>query len=151
MSWQSDCIEMVRVLINDMNEPYKFDDCRIERVLIVASAQLVKELDFPNQYVVSISKQTITPDPTTTNPRDDDFLILVSKKTAILITDGEHRTLAMSNMRVVDGPSSIDISGAVDATKKLLDYLLNDFEKDKIMFAMGNHGYAITTPTTYWS
>lgn len=151
MSWQSDCIEMVRVLINDMGEPYKFDDCRIERVLTVAAAQLVKELSFPNQYVVNISKQTITPDPSSTNPKDDDFLVLVSKKAAILMTDGEYRILSMSNMRVVDGPSSIDISGAVDATKKLLDYLVADFEKDKIMFAMGMNGYAITTPTTYWT
>ena len=147
--WESECIERVRVLVNDLDTTQKYDDCRINRVLVVAASQLIQEIYFDVTYTVNISQATISPDPAD-DPRDETFLNLLSLKTAVLISNGEWRRLGGFSMRISDGPSTIDIGGAVEAAKNLYNMLNEQYEKEKLMQKFGKNGHAITTPTTYW-
>lgn len=146
--WESECVEIVRVLINDIGTVEKYEDCRIERILIVAASQLIQEVNFDTTYTVSISGATITPDPV--ENLDTAFINLLCLKTAVLITNGELRIYALSGMKVTDGPSTIDVSSAFMGVKNLYDELLNRYEKERMMHQMGQNGQAVSTPTTYW-
>lgn len=149
MSWETECVEIVRVLINDINAVEKYEDCRIERVILVAATQLIQEVSFPDTYTINVIASTISPDPTE-DPIDNSFINLLCLKTALMITNGEMRKYAMAGMKVVDGPSTIDVSSAYNSVKGVYEDLLNKYEKERMMYQMGRSGQAVTTPSTYW-
>ena len=59
-------------------------------------------------------------------------------KTALLILQGELKNVASGAIKIQDGPAQIDMSGAYTSTKDLYDKLLNDFEKAKTAYFLGN-------------
>lgn len=127
---------IVRALINDLSTPYTYDEERLQQ-LIVTCAQLVKlEIDFNLTYTIDIPNMSISPDPASSN--DDGFINLISMKTACLVLQGELKNLATGNVRVQDGPSSIDMTGAYTATKNLYDQLCKDYDKARLAYVLGN-------------
>lgn len=146
--WEQQCVEIVRVLINDIGAVEKYEDCRIERVLLVAASQLLQEINTTITYTVDISGATITPDPVEMN--DNAFINLLCLKAALIITNGELRIYALSGMKVIDGPSTIDVGAAFNGVKTLYQELLNKYEKERMMYQMGQNGQSVSTPTTYW-
>ncbi len=148
MTWETECTEVVRVLINDLSEPYKYDDCRITRVLKVSATQIVTEIDFPVDYTVNLFLGTITPDPAATDNRDENFLNLLALKTAVLITNGEVREYSLASFRVVDGPSSIDTTARTQNMKLLAAGLESKYEKLKAIYQSGQIGQAVLSPYT---
>jgi hypothetical protein len=149
MAWIDEVTEMVRVLIGDMGTTSTYSDERIERVILVATHQVMNDVAFPVTYTLNLVTMTLTPDPTS-DPRDEAFLYLASLKTACLIMSGEARTYAISSMKVTDGPSSVDTGSAFTNVKALAEGLCNGYQKAKNEYIMGTlaPGAAILTPTT---
>ena len=148
MAWQTEIVEQVRVIINDTESPQKFTDSRIERATIIATSQVLKEINFSTVYTVDITLQTITPDPTSLTPKDLDFVNLVSLKCSCLILGGELRQYSLSSISVTDGPSTISFSGIFKNLKETHDLLTKQYAKDKCLYQSGLVGQAISTPTT---
>lgn len=149
MSWEQECVEIVRVLINDISDVLKYEDCRIERVLVVSATQLIQEVSFPTTYTISVAGATISPDPTD-DVRDTAFINLWCLKTALIITGGEMRKYALAGIKVTDGPSTIDVSSAYNAIKGVYTDLQMKYEKERMLYQMSRSGQSITTPSTYW-
>lgn len=151
MSWQTEIVEQVRVIINDIDEPQTYSDSRIERVCIIGAVQVLREIDFSSTYTINISTQTISPDPSEISTKDNDFMHLVSLKVACLILTGECRKYALCGVSVDDGPSSIDMKGIYKNLKDLQDSIQRQYDKAKILMQSGGNGgvgRAVTTPTT---
>lgn len=148
MAWETEIVEQVRVVINDTESPQTYTDTRIERATIIAAAQAVKEIDFSRVYSVDITLQTISPDPTGLDPKDLDFINLVSLKCACLILGGELRQYSLSSVTVVDGPSTMSFGSIFRNLKETLDGLLKQYDKAKFLYQSGISGQCITTPTT---
>lgn len=150
MSWDTEVIEIVRFYIGDVDAPQKYSDARIKKAAIIASTILIQEIPFTNNYVIDIAAETITPDPTTTNPKDTDFINLLALKTSCLIINGELKMYATSSMRVTDGPSSIDLGSIFSNLQKLNDNMCKMYDKNKNMYIIGQSGYGkvVLTPTT---
>ena len=53
-TWQDDCIELLRVLINDMDEEPTYNNERLVRVLIAAAFTALKEASFSQSFVVNL-------------------------------------------------------------------------------------------------
>lgn len=151
MSWQRDMTEIIRVLIGDMEDPYKYSDDRIERLILVSAYQVIQDVDFSTNYVISISSAEITPSPIPCNSNSDiGFVNLVTLKAAMLMIQGEVRIAASSSIKIIDGPSQIETKGRYDAIKGLLDYLSDQYDRAKMDYTLGVACpvVAITTPTT---
>ncbi len=148
MAWETEIVEQVRVIINDIESPQVYSDTRIERASIIAAAQSIKEINYNTNYLVDITLQTITPDPTELDPKDLDFINLVSLKCACLILGGELRQYSLSSVTVVDGPSTISIGSIVKNLKDTYETLLKQYDKAKYLYQAGLSGQSITTPTT---
>lgn len=146
--WEEQCVEIVRVLINDIGAIEKYEDCRIERVLLVAASQLIQEINSSITYTVDITGATITPDPVESN--DSAFVNLLCLKAALMITNGELRVYALGGMKVIDGPSTIDVGSAFNGVKALYTDLLTKYERERMLYQMGQNGQSVSTPTTYW-
>lgn len=121
MSWQEHLTTLVRVLINDLTEPYEFSDDRMLQVITVSAKYVQFDVNLDNKYTVDIITPNITPDPTVIN--DEIFLSLVGLKAACLFDQSAYRTkAAMEGIKTVLGPASLSINGAADAWESIIKH-----------------------------
>lgn len=119
--WQTEMLEILRVLINDMDETPKYEDERLHRILMVAAFQVAQSLDFVNDYTIDIQGSTLTPDPTSTDFKEDSFVNLTCIKAACIIERGQ--TVLSANQAIVakEFHSSVDLSKVAESKQKLLE------------------------------
>lgn len=149
--WQDEVIPVLRVLINDAVSPYTYADSRLESVLIVAAAMLVMEIDVKSSYSVSVSDETITPDPAeTAATKDVAFCNMLALKAACFISDNEAKSAERFGVTITDGPSTISAKGRLDAIMARQKDMKAKYEKTKLEYLAGNSraGEAVMTPFT---
>lgn len=138
-----DAILMLRVLINDITGSTYSNDT-LTRLLLTSSVIVKREFAFNQNYIINLQDLTISPTP------EEDFNLFISHKAAILLLQSEIRTRSFQSLKITDGPSSIDLTSGVKDLKSLLDFSLNQYDRMKLDYAMGDgsFGYAVITPTT---
>jgi hypothetical protein len=144
MAWQTTLIPVVRGLIFDLTPPYTYCDTRLEELIVVSAVLVTQECAFSTTYVMDLNAVTITPDPSA----DEDFVALVSIRTACLISQGEHRDAAKSAVSVKDGPSSIDTKDRAKHLGDIADDACSNYAKAKFSYQVGDGsvGKAIVGP-----
>lgn len=155
MSWQTDMLGILRVYIDDLCVPYRFDDTRLLSVLMVAARNVLRDApsSFTNSYNVSISDKTISPDPVA----DLAFVDLTVMKAACLIDHTEARRAAKDAGFVVrEFASQIDTKGLADARFKIIDIGLCKTYEDSLFEYLTTQnpalGLAILSPfRTYYT
>jgi hypothetical protein len=144
MSWKNDVTKIVRALINDLDGT-TYADSRIEEVAIVAAYKVYSEISFNNTYTITLSTETISPDPTSNS--DNDFISLVALKAACIFLRSEAKTQASSAISMTDGPSSISLKGVYEALKSEADDVCKKYDEAKNQYAFnGSVGLAILGP-----
>jgi hypothetical protein len=144
MHWQESTLIMIRHIINDVDyTAYKYSDDRLLSATMVAAKLVELELDFSNQYIISVGDQTITPDPET----DTAFLNLVVLKTAVIILGGEVKKEAANSISIRDGVSSIDLRGVSSTLMQLYKDLSDKYESLALDYKFsGGNGQSILGP-----
>jgi len=155
MAWQNEVIECMRVTLADMDEPYTYPDPRLERIALVAAAQVMQEADFQSAYVVDINMQTILPDPTDITHNsviDNPFIAMVALKACCLTIKGEMKSYAqISGISIKDGPSNLSTTGLFENYLKLYKQFVDDYNYLKMNYKLVNawaNAQAILTATT---
>jgi hypothetical protein len=121
MSWQTEIIPLVRVLINDIADPPTYSDDRLIQTILVASKYVQFDTNLDNEYQVDIINQTITPDPA--NNKDEIFLCVVGLKTACIIDQSSFRTkAALEGIRAALGPAQLSTAGHLAGFKEILEH-----------------------------
>jgi hypothetical protein len=152
--WKTEMVTILRYLIDDTNfsDP-TYPDARLEQMLLVAGQLVSTEVAFQATYSINVEKCTISPDPTS-DPKDSGFINLSCLKAALVIVQNEYKTKSNSAIRIVDGPSSMDMTMVAQNLKGLYEKLLEDYENYKVNYATSNSqvGQAILSPYgSYWS
>ena len=119
MSWKVDLVVMLRSLIGDLDHA-KYTDERLKQVIVVGAYNVLNDADFSNDYTVSVSSVSISPDPI--GQKDTDFSVLSLYKAACILLGSEVKTEAANSIAIKDGPSSIDLRGVTQN----LNTLYND-------------------------
>lgn len=148
MAWQTTIPIMVRYLISDVDDSnYKYSDSRLEKTTLVGAQLVSLELDFVNTYSIDIENDTLNPDPTENETKDNSFINLVALKTACIIIGSEMKTEAANAISIKDGPSAIDLRGVSSTLGILYKDLCDKFTKmaDDYKFT-GETGQAILGP-----
>jgi hypothetical protein len=142
--WQSIIIPIVRGLIFDVSNPYRYSEARLEELILVSSILVFQDVDFQTSYTVNLSCNTITPDPSD----DHDFVAIVALRTACMISQGEHRNAARQALSVKDGPSAIDTRDSATHYGGLAKNACDAYEKSKLSYQIGDGsvGRAIVSP-----
>jgi hypothetical protein len=123
--WQIKLVELVRALLLDYNEPPKYSDERLQR-LIVSSAWMVIQQTGITPYVADLAALTITPDPTVTSEDsgieylNKSLTNLTALKAACLMDNGEARRAAGQALDISDSGSRISIRGIAAARLAIL-------------------------------
>jgi hypothetical protein len=136
MAWQDDMVTMLRVIIDDNGNNQEYSNSRLEEVIVVAATMTKKEIDFDNDYIISVSNVTISPDPVTNS--DDAFVNIVTLKSACLLANSEYKTEAGRAITVRDGSSAIDNKGVAAAKKVWRDSICEDYSKAEREYRIGN-------------
>jgi hypothetical protein len=133
--WQNEMVRIVRHIIGDLTEPYNYDDARLEECLLVSAQLVLGEVDFSVTYTIDVDQCTFSPDPTE-GTKDQNFILLVTLKTACLISQSEYKTKVRggSGMVVRDGPTSIDTKGNIEAYKDSAKTVCQQYEDSKNNF-----------------
>lgn len=144
MAWDDVAVPIVRGLIFDMDEPYRYADARLEQLIVISGVLVIQEVDFSVSYAIDIVSNSISPDPS----NDKDFIALVALKTACMISQGEHRDVAKNAISVKDGPSTIDARETATHYGGLASTACEAYAKAKMSYQMGDGsvGRAIVGP-----
>lgn len=150
MAWQDDMTEVLRVMVNDLASE-RFTDDTLERSLVVAAFQVLRDASFSQSFVVSIAQSTILPDPTLEATRDDSFVNLVTLKAACIIDQGAAASGAATTVTsVTDGGTRIAFGdGFRDRIALLKEGWCAEYKKalfDYKRGAAGAAGHAVVTP-----
>lgn len=153
--WQEEMLGILRVYIDDMCVPYRFDDVRLLSVLVVAARQVLRDCpqSFAASYIIGISDKSISPNPAT----DYAFTDLTVLKAACLIDHTEARRAAKNaGFTVNEFASKIDTKGLADARFKIIETgLCKTYEDSVYEFLTSQNtssGLAIMSPfRTYYT
>jgi len=95
MSWDVTMVTMLRVLINDLVEPYTYSDARCDQLLVVGATYVQQEIYFATTYTIDINTPDISPDPTLDATKDQPFTNFTVLKAACLADVSTYRTEAL--------------------------------------------------------
>lgn len=149
MSWNTEIVVIVRHLIDDTDfSSPRYPDERIEQAILVSAQLIQTEVAFENTYSINVEQCSLSPDPTLIENKDDGFINLTALKTACIIVGAEYRSYGLSSIKVVDGPSSIDMTNAATHMKNLYTSLCDRYESYKVNFSVVNNniGKVVLSP-----
>lgn len=126
MAWDTEMVEILRVMINDLDTPYKFTDDRLEKVILSAATLVTNDASgyFNFDYIVDIVASSFTPDPTDRvgGTRDDNFITLILLKAACFIDSCNARDAARKGgISIREWNTSLDTKGLFAAAQAILD------------------------------
>jgi hypothetical protein len=121
MSWKTDVPSLVRVLINDLNDPPVYSDDRLIQTITVAARYVQFDVVLDHSYEVDTVNQNISPDPTNNN--DQIFLCLLGLKTACIIDQSTFRSkAALEGVRAALGPALLSVNNHLSGFKEILEH-----------------------------
>ena len=127
MSWQNEISRMIRFLVDDVNTVV-YTDNLMEEAILVAAQFVIRDIGQTVTYSIDVDTRTFTPDPTSSTPKDDFLINLTALKTACILLYGEVKQAAKQSIQIVDGPSSINLSGYFNAISKVHKDLCKEYE-----------------------
>lgn len=121
MAWAETMTTLLRVYINDLDSAaYRYADDRLEQVLAVAMWRTKNDEAFPAAYAVDVVNQTVSPDPTAGDGKDDWFVDLSVANAACLIDRGGALLAADQALRVKDVGSEVDLRDVFKAKQAII-------------------------------
>jgi hypothetical protein len=126
MAWDTEMVTILRVMINDLDSPYKFTDTRLKQ-LILSSCQIVNSDAagyFNFEYIPDIDGLDITPDPTDRDAgtRDDNYVTLSLLRAACFVDNCNAREAARKGgVSIREYNTSLDTTGLFRAALSLLE------------------------------
>lgn len=139
-------LALVRVLIYDLEDEPTYSDERLQQVIMVAAYYVSSEVNWANDYIVDVSGEEISPDPTD----DSDFINMVALKAACLMDQGLYRTKAMlAGVRAKCGPAELETNNLLKGFMDLLSAgPCKAYEEFKFQYSFGrtDHLKAVLSP-----
>lgn len=144
MSWIDEAIPLLRGMIGDTESVVEYSDNRLTDLLYYSAFLVVQNVDFTNDYTVTLSTSTITPDPTT----DISFIALVCLRTNVMVAYSEYKTASNKAYNIKDGPSSIDGRVVAEMKQKIFEEAKKSYDEAEYQYQAGNYavGEAIVSP-----
>lgn len=120
MSWATDSLTMLRVMLNDAGVTQTYTDERLTDLLITAAYIIRIDVNFNTSYSVNINSKTVTPEPSEQSDGDE-FTSFSVLKAACLMDESAFRTAALlQGVSARCGPASITTSNYGALLKELL-------------------------------
>lgn len=135
---------IVRGLIGDFDST-DFSDARIQNLILISAAIIKNDAGFNTSYEVDVQASSITPDPT--DEPDNDYITLVSLKSACLLYRSKIQSTGRSET-VKDAWTSVSLG---DNSKSIIEsskQICEQYEQARKNYLLGNSraGKAVMGP-----
>jgi hypothetical protein len=142
MGWQNEMVIIVRHIVDDLDPlNYSFTDSRLEESILVASQLIHNEMEFSIDYMIEVDNGLLSPDPTLTSPKDDDFIALCCMRAAVMLMTSMIKTYSLKSISIRDGASSIDTTGIVQGLSQVYKDITTKYEDMKLAYQTGKLGF----------
>lgn len=141
MAAPDNLISLLRTVIQDDPDSPRYTDAALSRAIVSAALFIRAEVKLEQTYIIDITGETISPDPTitpTTEDPDDNYTTLIIYKSACIIATGEQKKGAKTGgVSIVDGPDKIDTTKQSQALKEAAETYCKMYSDAKIQYAAG--------------
>lgn len=147
MSWQTECIIILRNCLDDLASPPTYSDSRLEQLITVAAREVLTQADFDVTYTVNIGSGTISPDPTDVT-RDEYFITLITLKAICILAKSTARTASGQSIQLSDHFSSINLGGVYQSKSNEAKSACDAYKEALVQYQIGQliPGRIITSP-----
>ena len=116
---------IVRSLINDPEPPDAnnvYSNDKVDQLISVGARYVLIDLNLDRDYKVDVTTNTITPDPTDPNARDETFISFIALRAACFLDQSTYRTKAVTEgIKTSLGPARLDVSGNLSGYKNIIE------------------------------
>ena len=146
--WQDNMTTILRVSINDVDDPQTYSDSRLQLALIVGAFQVNTEFNFAADYTININQFSIHPDPTAGSSPDGWFINLTVMKSALSILSNDLKLASLQAWKIRDIDVDIDLREVAQVKKQLYDEAYKYYEWAGMQYRVGVYCsmQAILTP-----
>lgn len=134
-------ISLLRTVIQDDPDSPRYTDATLSRAIVSAALFIRAEIKLEQSYLINITAETISPDPTitpTVEDPDDNYTMLIIYKSACIIATGEQKKGAKTGgVMISDGPDKIDTTKQSQALKEAADTYCKMYSDAKLQYAAG--------------
>lgn len=142
MAWENELVIILRHIVDDVDSSnYMFTDSRLEESILVAAQLIHNEMEFNIDYTIEVDNRLLSPDPTLTDPKDDDFIALCCMRAAIMLMTSMIKTYSLKSISIKDGPSAIDTRGIVQGLNQVYKDIIAKYEDMKLSYQTGKLGF----------
>jgi hypothetical protein len=142
MAWQNEMVVVLRHIVDDLDPTnYTYSDSRLEETILAATYLLQVDMEFIASYQINVDEGSLIPDPTTTSPKDDDFIALCCLQAGIILYRSLMKTYSLKGFMISDGPSSLDTRGIVANLNIIYKDLVQKFDEAVFMYKAGKYGF----------
>jgi hypothetical protein len=142
MAWQNELVIILRHIEDDLDSSsYMFSDSRLEESILVASQLIHNEMEFTVEYTIEVDNGVLSPDPTLTSPKDDDFIALCCMRAAVMLMTSMIKTYSLKSISIRDGASALDTRGIVQGLSQVYKDITTKYEDMKLAYQTGKLGF----------
>jgi hypothetical protein len=142
MAWQNEMVIILRHIVDDLDSlNYMFSDSRLEESILVASQLIHNELEFNIEYTIEVDNGFLSPDPTLTSPKDDDFIALCCMRAAVMLMTSMIKTYSLKSISIRDGASALDTRGIVQGLTQVYKDITTKYADMKFAYETGKLGF----------
>jgi hypothetical protein len=149
MPTYSTLVTTLRYYIGDIVSPYSYTDEVLNQFIVISAIAVTSEVTImPLNYSIDIASWTITPDPTSSESNRGLSNLFVLKSAVILTMSETRRDVSKYGVRIKDDLTSYDGTAALKGKQDIMNMYLDNYEKSKWEWEMGNKfaGRAILGP-----
>lgn len=136
MPWQNEMTIMLRMIINDFDDPQSYTDIRLQQTLVVGAQFVNSSFNFSQLFTVDVSGIDLSPDPTVSPTIDDWFSNLTVLQTAVMIVRGELKAMSVGAIMFKEGSATVDMREGVKWKAGLLKEISDQFDHAKLTYQM---------------
>lgn len=142
MAWQDVSVIQLRHAINDVDDPQRYSDSRLNLAWLVGASYVVQEFTLVNSYNVDLVGININPDPTeagaTAGQVADPWMTnLTTLRSAIFMINNDLKLASTSAYSIKDVHMSADFKEIYKANKMILDEVKSDYENLRMTYQLG--------------
>lgn len=142
MAWQDVSVIQLRHTINDVDDPQRYEDIRLQLAWLAGASFVINEFTLSNTYTVDLTSMDITPDPTVAGSQpgqvaDPWAVNLITLRASIFMIQNDLKLAANSAFSVRDVHMSVDTREIYKANQLLLKEVKEQYDQLRMQYNMG--------------
>lgn len=149
MAWDDDMPLLLRVMTQDLSSAPTYTDEGLVQLLLTAGMMVQLQGAFAVPYTISISNETLSPDPTKLSPPDNAFIMLTVLRSSLVLVAAEIKQMVNQGIEIRDGTSMLKLQRDYQSLQEMQRVYQDQYDEALYAWKTGGGealGQIIVTP-----